>query len=69
MNKRNVLKGFIANGMIDSELNYFPDFEILLRTCKIRDLPKDWENLILDNFSVLYKSALRNGEISEELFN
>ena len=41
----------------------------LLRTCKIKDLPKEYKDLILNNFSTLYKVNLERGEIPQEVFN
>ena len=69
MCRKKIIKGFVENGMIDSKKLFYPDVDSMVRTCKLKDLSQTNENLIFNNFSVLYKETKENGVISEETFD
>ena len=61
-------RGFIENGMIDSQLHLYPDMTKMLQTCK-SEIKQEHEDLLLDNFSELYKLMKIEGNIKEEVYD
>ena len=62
-------RGFIENGMIDAKVETYPDIIKMMRTCKLKDFRQEHEDLIIDNFSVLYQEMKETGQILEETFD
>ena len=63
----NVIHGFKENGMIDSKLFRFPDFDKMLATC--RKDPTDSEyQLCIDSFPHLFKIYQEKGHVDDEVF-
>ena len=69
MREKNLMKGFIENGMIDKNTLTYPDFKKLLQTCKLSDFKREYEDLIVNNFNELYELTNECGHIPEDVFN
>ena len=41
----------------------------MLQTCKLQDVKQEYEDLLFDNFSILYQTMKDKGHIPEELYN
>ena len=55
--------------MIDAKVETYPDIIKMMRTCKLKDFRQEHEDLIIDNFSVLYQEMKETGQILEETFD
>ena len=61
----NVLHGFKENGMIDTKLFRFPDFDKMLATCRLD--PTDSEYMLcIDSFPYLFKIHQEKGHADDE---
>ena len=65
--RENIVCGFIENGMIDRRHLRFPDFNKILSTCRLDPTKKEYE-LCINSFPYLYKEYLKNGHVSDEVF-
>ena len=55
--------------MLDEKTHTYPDIFKMMRTFKLLDFKKEYENLIMDNFSELYNTMKNNGHIPEEVYD
>ena len=55
--------------MEDEETRTFPDVHKMLKTCKLQEFKKQYDNLLFDNLSELYLTMKNNGHIPEEVNN
>ena len=62
-------KGFFENGMIDTNVETYPDIIKMMRTCKLKDFRQEHEDIIFNNFSELYNEMKNTGQVSEETYN
>ena len=69
MQTKTTKKGFVENGMLDENTELYPDIIKMLQTCKLQDFKKEWEDLLLNNFSKLYQTMKKYSHISEEIYN
>ena len=68
MAPKTIKRGFIENGMIDSKSHLYPDVTMMLKTCK-SEVKQEYEDLLFDNFSYLYKTMKTKGHIKEEVYD
>ena len=69
MKPKTTKKGYIKNGMIDELTEIYPDIITMLQTCKLQDVKQEYEDLLFDNFSILYQTMKSKGHIPEELYD
>ena len=69
MQPKTTKKGFLMNGMLDENVETYPDIFKMLKTCKLQDFKKDYEDLLFKNFSKLYKCMKETGAIPEEIYD
>ena len=67
MSPKTTKQGFIKNGMIDKCTHTYPDL-FKMKTCK-SDIKKEVEDIIFDNFSLLYQTMKQNSHITEEIYD
>lgn len=70
MTPKNVVAGFLGNGMIDEKSYTYPDYFSIINTCKnpiIRT--QDMQETIIKNFKRFYDEQCSKGMISEDTFS
>ena len=65
--RNGILHGGLENGMIDRNTKSYPDFDVMLATCKLDPTDEEYK-LCIDSFPYLFKSYLENGHVEDEVF-
>ena len=69
MHPKTTKKGYVQNGMLDENTHTYPDLFKMMRTCKLSNFKKEYEDLIVENFTELYITMKNNGHIPEEVYD
>ena len=69
MHPKTTKKGYVQNGMLDENTYTYPDLFKIMRTCKLSNFKKEYEDLIIDNFAELYTIMKNKGHIPEEVYD
>lgn len=66
---KGIKTGFLANGMLDTKTETWPDFDAIMQTCKKRSLlTKENIAIVTNNFKELYLHMVNEGHITDEAF-
>ena len=66
--RSNIMHGFYECGLIDKDKSRFPVITKILSTCR-SSISKDVYDKMINNFPLLYKTMLEQGQISDEVFD
>ena len=67
LTREGIMEGFLANGMVDSKFQRYPDFHKLLATCRKDPTVDEYKNCV-ENVPVLYQHVINNGHIPDDIF-
>ena len=62
-------KGFFENGMINTNIETYPDIIKMMRTCKLKDFRQEHEDINFNNFSEFYNKMKNSRHVSEETYS
>ena len=67
VNRENIIHGFKENGMIDTSMFTYPDFNKMLATCRLDPTNEEYK-LCVDSFPYLFKLFQEKGHVEDEVF-